>query len=139
MYKSRKFFTTKRKLTLWLMKNWTIELILSWNAFVRGKMKICDIGTHAIIPPPSQPPVFQYILAFKGAGISTSHKQKYYKLQFINVLYTHVSANHSCMPSPLAPDLIRVQSCVCCLFWTNRNCLAVTSIFLSISLSNQNY
>ena len=23
---------------------------------------------------------------------------------------------HSCMPSPLAPDPIRVQSCVCCLF-----------------------
>jgi len=22
----------------------------------------------------------------------------------------------SCMPSPLAPDPIRVQSCVCCLF-----------------------
>ena len=26
---------------------------------------------------------------------------------------------HSCMPSPLARDPIRVQSCVCCLFWTN--------------------
>ena len=43
---------------------------------------------------------------------------------------------HSCMPSPAAPDPIRVQSCVCCLFWTNRNCMALTSIFLSISLSN---
>ena len=43
------------------------------------------------------------------------------------------------MLSPLAPDLIRVQSCVCCLFWTNRNSMAVTSIFLSISLSNQSY
>ena len=32
---------------------------------------------------------------------------------------------HSCMPSPLAPDPIRVQSCVCCLFWTNRNSMAV--------------
>ena len=43
---------------------------------------------------------------------------------------------HSCMPSTLAPDPIRVQTCVCCLFWTNRDCMAVTSIFLSISLSN---
>ena len=33
------------------------------------------------------------------------------------------------MQLPLAPDPIRVQSCVCCLFWTN--CIAVTSIFLS--------
>ena len=46
---------------------------------------------------------------------------------------------HSCMPSPLARDPIRVQSCVCCLFWTNRNCMAVTSIFLSISLYNHSY
>ena len=43
------------------------------------------------------------------------------------------------MPSPLAPGLSRVQSCVCCLFLTNRNCMVVTSIFLSISLSNQSY
>ena len=28
------------------------------------------------------------------------------------------------------------SSCVCCPFWTNRNIKAVTSIFLSISLSN---
>ena len=40
---------------------------------------------------------------------------------------------HSCMPSPLAPDPIRVQSCVCCLFWTNRNCMPVTSFYLSHS------
>jgi len=46
---------------------------------------------------------------------------------------------HSCMPSPLAPDPIRVQSCVWCLFWTNRNSMAGTSIFLSISSSNQSY
>ena len=39
----------------------------------------------------------------------------------------------SCMPSPLAPDPIRVQPCVCCLFWTNRNSTAVTSIFLYLS------
>ena len=45
---------------------------------------------------------------------------------------------HSCMPVTLAPDPIRVQSCVCCLFWTNRN-MAVTSIFLSISIFNQSY
>ena len=44
-----------------------------------------------------------------------------------------------CMPSTLAPDPIRVQSCVCCLYWTNRNSMAVTSIFLSISLSKQSY
>ena len=36
------------------------------------------------------------------------------------------SCSHTCMPIP-----IRVQSCVCCLFWTNRDCMAVTSIFLS--------
>ena len=40
------------------------------------------------------------------------------------------------MPSPLAPDPIRVQPCVWCLFWTNSNCVEVTSIFLSSSLSN---
>ena len=38
--------------------------------------------------------------------------------------------------SPLAPDSIRVQLCVCFRFWTNRNSMTVTSIFLSISLSN---
>jgi len=32
-------------------------------------------------------------------------------------------------------DPIMVQSCVCCLFWTNRHRMAVTSIFLSSSLS----
>ena len=36
---------------------------------------------------------------------------------------------HSCMPSPLAPDPIRVQSCACCLFWTNRNSMAVHLYF----------
>ena len=45
--------------------------------------------------------------------------------------------DHSSMPSPLAPDPIKVQSCVCFLFLTNRNCMAVCiSIFLTISLSN---
>ena len=39
------------------------------------------------------------------------------------------SMNHSWMPSLLAPDPIRVQSCVS-LFWTNRIIMAVTSIFL---------
>ena len=37
--------------------------------------------------------------------------------------------------STLAPEPIRAQTCVCCLFWTNKNIMAVTSIFLSISLS----
>ena len=37
---------------------------------------------------------------------------------------------------PLAPNPNRVQTCVCCLFWTNRNCMAVSWIFLSIALSN---
>ena len=41
-----------------------------------------------------------------------------------------------CMPSTLAPDPNRVQSHVCCLFWTNKNNMAVTSIVLSFSLSN---
>ena len=40
---------------------------------------------------------------------------------------------------PLAPDPIRVQSCVWCLLWTNRNSIAVTSILLSISLYNLSY
>ena len=55
------------------------------------------------------------------------------------ILYhTHKPCTHSCMPSPLAPDPIRVQSCLCCsLYWTNN--MAVTSIFLSISLSYQSY
>ena len=39
--------------------------------------------------------------------------------------------NQSSMPSPLAPDPIRVQPCVWCLFWTNRNCMAVTSDYLA--------
>ena len=47
-----------------------------------------------------------------------------------------LSVTDSCMPSPLAPDPIRVQSCVCFLFWTNRDSMVVTSIFLSISLYN---
>ena len=41
------------------------------------------------------------------------------------------STYHSCMPSPLGPHPTRVQSCVCCIFWTNRNSLAVTSFYLS--------
>ena len=41
---------------------------------------------------------------------------------------------HSCMPSPLAPDPIRVQSCVCCLFWTIRNSNIYLSIYLIIQL-----
>ena len=50
------------------------------------------------------------------------------KLQVQGLMYCHYS-----MPSPVALDPIRVQSCVWCLFWTNRDCMAVTSIFLSIS------
>ena len=41
-----------------------------------------------------------------------------------------ISTPHACMP---------VESCVCCLFWTNRNSMAVTYIFLSISLSKSRY
>ena len=37
------------------------------------------------------------------------------------------------MPIPLAPDPTRVQSCVCCLFWTNRNCIAVTDLSFYLS------
>ena len=48
--------------------------------------------------------------------------------------YVYVYYDRSSMPSPLAPDPIRVQSCVCCLFWTKRNSMAVISIFLSLSL-----
>ena len=57
----------------------------------------------------------------------------------IDIEFNSISAYHSGMPSPLASDPIRIQSCVCCLFWTNRNSMVVTSIFLSISLSNQSY
>ena len=52
--------------------------------------------------------------------------------------FTHIH-RHSCTPSSLAPDPIMVQLCVCCLFWTNRNCMAVACIFLSISLSNKRW
>ena len=41
---------------------------------------------------------------------------------------------HSCMLSPLALDPIRVQSCVYCLFWTNRNIVRRGNIYLSIYL-----
>ena len=54
-----------------------------------------------------------------------------------NKEYTmHKDKHHTCLPIPLAPQLIRVKSCVWCLFWTNRSCMAVTSILLYISLSN---
>ena len=53
-----------------------------------------------------------------------------------STLLSHSVRPHSGIPSPLEPDPIRVQSCVWCLFWTNRNSMAVTSIFLSISVSN---
>ena len=46
---------------------------------------------------------------------------------------------HSCMPSPLAPDPIRVQSCVCCLFWTNRNSNIYLSIYLIIQVEINPY
>ena len=59
--------------------------------------------------------------------------------EFFNCLWSlstiPLNWGHSCMPSPSVPDPIRVQACVWCLFWTNRNSLAVTSIFLS----NQSY
>ena len=50
--------------------------------------------------------------------------------------YVKNRPSDSCMPSPLAPEPIRVQPCVWCLFWTNRNCMTVTSIFLSFASSN---
>ena len=56
-----------------------------------------------------------------------------------SMLYKKMKNTHSCILSPLAPDPIRVQSCVWCLFWTYRISLAVKSFFLSISLSNQSY
>ena len=40
------------------------------------------------------------------------------------------------LPSPLAPDPIRVQAFVRCLFSTNRNSMAYLSIYLIIQLSN---
>ena len=52
--------------------------------------------------------------------------------------HLRVSAVHwTCHSSPLAPDPIRVQSCVWCLFWTNRNSMAgiiYHSIYLIIQL-----
>ena len=56
-----------------------------------------------------------------------------------DIEFNSISAYHSGMPCPLAPDPIRIQSYVCCLFWTNRNSMVVTSILLSILLSNQSY
>ena len=50
------------------------------------------------------------------------------------IFYSLYIFGHSCMPSPLAPDPIRVRSCACCLFWTNSNSIAVSSIFLYIYL-----
>ena len=38
---------------------------------------------------------------------------------------------HSCMLSSLAPDPIRVQSCVCCLFWINRKSMYIYLIIQS--------
>ena len=55
---------------------------------------------------------------------------------YVTVDNNRHSTEHACMPIPLAPDPIRVQPCVCCLFWTNRNCMAVSTIFLSILSSN---
>ena len=57
----------------------------------------------------------------------------FHGFKFLWKIWSLGSRAHSCMPSPLAPDPIRVQPCVYCLFWTNRNSIAVTSIFLSIS------
>ena len=45
----------------------------------------------------------------------------------ICIRWSQDSQHHTCMPIPLAPDPIRVQSCVCCLFWTNG-----VNIYLSI-------
>ena len=45
----------------------------------------------------------------------------------------------TCKPIPFAPHPIRVQSCVCCLYWTNRNSMnnLYLSIYLIIQLSNK--
>ena len=55
----------------------------------------------------------------------------------VHFMYQAEFQLHTCMPITLASDPIRVQSCVYCLFWTNRDCMAVTSFILSISLSNE--
>ena len=80
-------------------------------------LKIVNIHENKIVPQ-----IFYFVSSIRNGKYRTKNK-----------------TTHSCMPSPLAPDPIRVQSCVCCLFWTTRNSMAVTSIFLSISLSNQSY
>ena len=52
------------------------------------------------------------------------------KLQLNHLLDSNIlKPIQTCMPISLAPDPIRVQSCVWCIFWTNRNCMVVTSIF----------
>jgi len=48
--------------------------------------------------------------------------------EIVNLTWNDLSLLYA---GPLAPVPIRVQSCVCCLFWTNRNSMAVTFIFLS--------
>jgi len=51
-----------------------------------------------------------------------------HKEEIVNLTWNDLSLLYA---GPLAPVPIRVQSCVCCLFWTNRNSMAVTFIFLS--------
>ena len=63
-----------------------------------------------------------YLLAFNLYPLSFF---LYSPFKLLNILYK------KCIPSPLAPYPIRVQSCVCCLFWANRNNMAIISIFLS--------
>ena len=55
----------------------------------------------------------------------------------LGISWTYSGTKHSWMLSPLAPDPIRVHSCVCCLFWANRNSIdgnIYFSIYLIIQL-----
>jgi len=68
-------------------------------------------------------------LAIYWSMSQTGHDPHSYNPGNFHCHYT----GHFCMPRSLASDPIRIQSCVCCLFWTKINSMAVTSIFLSFS------
>ena len=60
-----------------------------------------------------------YMLFVKGPenchqSVCDQNKTIYLSIDLIQRVFN--TQSHSCMPSPLAPDPIRVQSCVCYLF-----------------------
>ena len=123
--------------------DYNFELVAKTHFLYRlfkDKMGTMDKGTEFL----PQTIIFQTL--FLGSGCcrplifqtmnsvrSNNPSLKYQKVSIINLQWYH-----SCMPSPLAPDPIRVQPCVWCLLLTNKNCIAVTSISLALSISSSN-